>query len=153
MIRRPQRPQRPTFRLRLRLQRGIALLEALLAVLLLAIGLIGTVGLQARSMAAMTDASMRAEATMAAEHLLGIMNSDQANLAGYAKSLAGAAGPALAPWYNDTRTRIPNAQVEVVVTRTGVTRHFRVDVLIKWTRKAGAYENKYTVNSHIAASQ
>ena len=56
-------------------------------------------------------------------------------------------------WYNDTLTRIPNAQVEVVVTRTGVTRHFRVDVLIKWTRKAGAYENKYTVNSHIAASQ
>lgn len=148
MIRRP--PRRPVTA---RLQRGIALLEALLAVLLLAIGLIGTVGLQARSMAAISDAGLRAEATMAADHLLGIMNSDQANLAGYAVSRGGSPGARLAPWYNDTRTRIPNAQIEVVVLRTGVTSHYRVNLLIEWTRKSGGVTNSYSVNSHIAASQ
>lgn len=136
-----------------RLQRGIALLEALLAVLLLAIGLVGTVGLQARSMAAISDAGMRAEATMAAEHLLGIMNSDQANLASYAMTMGGSPGAQLAPWYNDTRTRIPNAQIEVEVLRTGATNHYRVNLEIQWTRKTGGVTNSYTVNSHIAASQ
>ena len=148
MIRRPQRPS-----LKLRLQRGIALLEALLAVLLLAIGLIGTVGLQARSMAAMTDAGLRAAATMAAEHLLGIMNSDQANLASYAMAMGGAPSAQLAPWYNDTRSRIPNAQIEVEVINTAGTRHFRVNLLIEWTRKSGGVTNSYSVNSHIATSQ
>jgi len=144
-------PPRPSPRLRL--QRGIALLEALLAVLLLAIGLIGTVGLQARSMAAMTDASLRAEATMAAEHLLGIMNSDQANLPAYAMAMGGSPGTQLAPWYNDTRLRIPNAQIEVQVLPTVGTRHYRVNLRIEWTRKSGGVTNAYSVNSHIAASQ
>ena len=66
-----------------RRQGGIALLEAMLAIVILGIGLLGTIGLQARAYSALSDAGMRAEATMAGEKLLGVMMADTANLAGY----------------------------------------------------------------------
>jgi type IV pilus assembly protein PilV len=136
-------------------QRGVALLEVLLASLILAIGLLGTIGLQARAYSALSDAGMRAEATIATEKLLAIMTNDQgpaqANLALYAVAGAAAPGAALAPWYAETRALIPGATIVVVVTPTG-TRLSRVDVTISWVRKAGDAANRHRMTSYIAAS-
>jgi type II secretory pathway component PulJ len=66
-----------------RRQGGIALLEAMLAIVILGIGLLGTVGLQARAYSALSDAGARAEATLAAEKLIGIINADVPNIAQY----------------------------------------------------------------------
>ena len=43
-----------------RSQHGIALLEAMIAIVILALGLLGTIGLQARSYSALADSAMRA---------------------------------------------------------------------------------------------
>jgi type IV pilus assembly protein PilV len=133
-------------------QHGIALIEALLAVLLLGIGLLGTIGLQARSYSALTDAGMRAEATIAAEQLLGVMNTDLANLAAYELTVNGTLDPRLTTWFNDTRTRIPGAIITVHVTPVAGTSRSQVDIEIDWKRKAGDQMNKHKVTSYIAGA-
>ncbi|MFC5546903.1 type IV pilus modification PilV family protein [Massilia aerilata] len=142
----------PARRLRRRAQQGFALVEALVAVALLAIGLIGMLGLQARSVSALEDSAMRTEATLAAESLLGIMATDQANLAAYAVAEGAAPGAQLKPWHDATKARIPSATIGVTVTPGAAAAGTRVDIRIAWTRKAGA-ANQHRVTSYIAGSK
>lgn len=131
---------------------GFALIEALVAVALLAIGLIGMLGLQARSYAALEDSAMRTEATLAAESLLGIMSTDQANLAAYAVAEGAAPGAQLRPWFDATRARIPAAVIGVGVTPVAGS-GTRVDLSIGWTRKAGGPANRHRITSYITGSK
>ena len=48
-------------------QGGVALIEVMIAVVILAIGVLGAVGLQAKSLAALSDAGARVDAALAAE--------------------------------------------------------------------------------------
>lgn len=131
-----------------RRQRGVAMLEAIIAIVILGVGLLGAVGMQARAYSALSDAGMRAEATIAGDTLLGIMSNDAANLASYAVTESGSANAVLAPWLTETKARIPNAIVAVTVTpQTGRT---RVDISIRWTRKTGASENRHVLTSYVA---
>jgi type IV pilus assembly protein PilV len=138
--------------MRARKQDGVMLLEALLAVVLLAIGLLGTIGLQARSFSALSDAGMRAEATMAADKLLGVMTTDLANLADYKLALNGTPGKRLAPWYDETRVRIPGAEITVDVAMVAGTSRSQVDIVISWKRKTGDKRNRHSITSYIAGS-
>ena len=133
-------------------QRGVALLEALIAVVLLAIGLIGTVGLQARAQATIAQADMRSEAAIATDRLLALMASDvQDNkLLSYAKTEAGTAPTVIEAWHNDVQKRIPDALVTVAVAQT--LYWYKVDVTIKWTRRKGDAQSEHNVVSYISAS-
>lgn len=133
-------------------QQGIALLEALIASVILAIGLLGAVGLQARAMSAMADAGTRAEATMAADKLLGVMTNDQANLSTYALAEQGTPGDRLAPWYNETRAAIPGAAIVITVTPDASATRNAVAVSISWKRKDGGPVNTHSVTSYLAGS-
>jgi len=142
----------PKARLRLRAQRGIALIEALLAVVLLGVGLLGIVGLQARSYSALADTSMRAEATMAADKLLGAMGADPANLSAYAMTMGGTPGSRLGPWYTETRKQIPGAGIKVEVTPVANTTRTKVVITISWARKANTSANQHVITSYIATA-
>ena len=131
-----------------RRQRGIALLEAMLAIVILGIGLLGTIGLQARAYSALSDASLRAEATLAGEKLLGVMNADSANVQNYGAVEGGAATPATQAWVDETKAAIPGALVGVVVQQQQL--RIQVDISIKWKRKAGDALNQHLVTSYIA---
>ncbi|GJJ04154.1 hypothetical protein RugamoR64_46920 [Duganella rhizosphaerae] len=131
-----------------RRQGGVALLEALLAIVILGIGLLGTIGLQARAYSALSDASLRAEATLAGEKLLGTMNADSNNLLNYGAVEGGAATAATQPWVDETKAAIPGAIVGVVVVPQQL--RIRVDISIKWKRKAGDAQNQHLVTSYIA---
>ena len=133
-------------------QQGIALLEALIAVVILAIGLLGAIGLQARAYSALSDAGMRAEATIAADSLLGTMLVDQTNLALYALPLGATPNPRLLPWLNQTKAAIPGAAVEIAVTPLPASTNTEVDIKISWTRKNGGPTNQHMVTSYIAPS-
>jgi type IV pilus assembly protein PilV len=125
----------------------VALLEALIAVIILGIGLLGTIGLQARAYSSLADAGMRAEATIAADKLLGMM-SDVANLASYQVAF-GATPPApLDPWARETVKLIPSARTSVSVVQEDPLRS-RVDIEITWKRKANEAENRHRVTSYI----
>lgn len=133
-----------------RRQNGVALLEALLAAVLLAIGLLGTVGLQARAHSALSDAGMRAEATIAAERLLGVMTTDSGRLADYRLAAGAAPGARLAPWYNATRRSIPGATITVAVTAgSAAGAPSEVAITIGWQRKAGEPRNVHAVRATI----
>jgi type IV pilus assembly protein PilV len=131
-------------------QDGIALLEALLATLILAIGLLGAIGLQARAYSALSDAGARAEATIATEKLLGLMANDQSNLAAFALTAGGTPGARLAAWYSETRAVIPGASVTVTLTPAVGTTRTQVDIAIGWTRKAGGPVNTHRVTAYMA---
>ena len=134
-------------------QSGIALLEAMLATLILAIGLLGTVGMQARAYSAMADASMRAEATIAAEKLLGLMNNDQANLTLYALAPGAGADPRLQAWLAETRSAIPNAVIGIAIsTPAAAGSSSQVDITIQWTRKDKGVQNTHALTAYIAPS-
>lgn len=132
----------------MRRQRGIALLEAMLAIVILGIGLLGTIGLQARAYSALSDASLRAEATLAGEKLLGMMNADTNNLLNYGATEGGTATAATQPWVDETKAAIPGASIGVVVTPQQL--RVQVDIAIKWKRKAGDVPNQHLVTSYIA---
>ncbi|TWI67548.1 type IV pilus assembly protein PilV [Pseudoduganella lurida] len=128
-------------------QRGIALLEALIAVVILALGLLGTIGLQARSYAALSDSAMRAEATIAADRLIGIMSNDAVNLAGYQVALDARAPAALAPWAAETTAAMPGARYSVTVVPEA--QRTRVAIEIHWQRKQGDADSSHLVTAYI----
>ncbi|SDF70056.1 MULTISPECIES: hypothetical protein [unclassified Duganella] len=133
-----------------RCQDGIALLEAMLAIVILGIGLLGTVGMQARAYSALSDAGMRAEATLATEKLIGVMNADVANIGLY--NLAENASPnaRLTPWVQETRAAIPGAVLSVAVADQPAQNRYQVDISIRWQRKARSEANRHRVTSYIA---
>ncbi len=138
---------------RLRRQSGIALIEVLVAIVLLGIGVLGTIGLQGRSYSALADTGMRAEATIAADKLIGIATNDLANLNAYALTAGGSPGAALQPWYDETLAHIPGARIAVAVTAPSTTAPGRMTVTIQWMRKANSPTSKHTVTSYIAPAQ
>jgi type IV pilus assembly protein PilV len=73
-------------------QTGAYLLEALIGILIFALGVLGIVGLQAASLRTSTDNSLRAEAVFAASQLMGQMWTDvEGNLVtNYSSAAAGA---------------------------------------------------------------
>ena len=135
-----------------RAQGGVALLEALLAAMILAIGLLGTIGLQARSYAALSDAGMRAEAAIAANKLLGIMNTDLVNLEEYAITAGEEPSTSLAQWHEETVRLIPGATVVIAVTPAAGNAPAAVDIAISWRRKAGTPLNTHRITSYFAGS-
>ena len=56
-----------------RSQRGVVLVEALIAILIFSLGILGVVGMQARSVQVMTEATFRAQAAQHASELLSEM--------------------------------------------------------------------------------
>lgn len=133
-------------------QGGVALLEALIAAVLLAIGLLGTIGLQARSYAALSDAGMRAEAAIAANKLLGIMNTDLDHLADYGIATGSQPSPRLAQWHAETLRLIPGANVVIAVTPAAGTAPAAVDITINWRRKSDTPVNTHRITSYFAGS-
>ena len=72
-------------------QTGAYLLEALIGILIFALGVLGIVGLQAASLRTTTDSALRAEAVFAANQLLGQMWADDENslVANYSSAFNG----------------------------------------------------------------
>jgi type IV pilus assembly protein PilV len=131
-------------------QRGVALLEALIAILILAIGLIGTLGLQVNSQAALAEASMRAEATIAANELIGVMNNDLDHLSDYAVAENATPGARLQDWHAALAKHLPNASVVVAVTPAAGTKRTAVEVEIRWRRNATAQQNRHRIVTYLS---
>ncbi|HEV7453742.1 MAG TPA: hypothetical protein VGO07_00615 [Candidatus Saccharimonadales bacterium] len=86
-------------------ERGVVLLEALIAILIFSIGILGAVGLQAAMIKSTSDAKYRAEAGYIVQQRLGAMWVDQGNLANYAETDTVLAGTSSLPNGKRTTTR------------------------------------------------
>jgi type IV pilus assembly protein PilV len=125
-------------------QRGFALLESLVAIVICTVGTLGVVGLQAAMTQAQTKTTFRGDATYLAQQLIGGMWGDRANLAGYATSTCSAA---CSDWQGRIARRLPGGVGTVTVnTATGV-----VTIEIEWTAP-GESTHRFTTATVITNS-
>ena len=137
-----------------RCQRGSFLLEALVAVLIVALGVLGLVGLQARAMQDTDESQFRSEAAYLANDVISRMwTSDQTTL----PADFGTGGAAGSP-YDDfkiiVQNRLPGASLqdpEITVTARGGTPSFGYDVLVTvyWQPPSAAWRHRYDATATV----
>lgn len=89
-------------------QRGVMLLESLIAILLFSLGILALIGLQARSISFAAQAKYRADAMLLADELVGMMWSDRTKVNDYAWASEDTAAPtALTTWADNVSSRLP----------------------------------------------
>jgi type IV pilus assembly protein PilV len=123
-------------------QRGVLLLEAMIAILLFSIGVLAVVALQANAIKNVTQSKYRSDAAFLADQLIGQMWANRTNIPSYAYS--GGTPPAvMANWVNqieDAHTGLPMAatyEPTVTVTSTDYAgpppyTAYQVSVTVYW---------------------
>lgn len=116
----------------MKVQKGIALLEALIAILIFSFGVLGIVGLQSAMVKGTTQSKFRSDASYIAERRISMMWANSANLAGFVE-----ANTAVAELPGGTRT------TTLVNAATGEVR-----VRVNWT-VPGEPQHNYDVTAFI----
>jgi len=100
-------------------ERGVMLIEALVAILIFSIGILAVVGMQAVAIKDVTSAKYRSEAAFLAQELLAQMWTDNGNISTYAFPGAGAPPAKIQAWVNKVQTRLPDGANQLpIVTLT-----------------------------------
>ncbi len=110
-------------------QRGVVVLESLIAILIFSMGILAIVGLQAAMVKSTTDSKVRSEASFIAQQRIGQMWADQANLANYVG-------------IEDISSRLPGGTLQVEQPAVG---QFRVTV--RWHQPGEAEHTFMTIAS------
>jgi len=104
-------------------QRGVMLIEALIAILIFSIGILGIIGLQATAVQQSTDAKNRAEAAYLADQLMGQMWTDSRSVANlqakYQSCGSGCTG--FWTWYGNVKNTLPGVADSIADTQPQVT--------------------------------
>lgn len=136
-----------------RLQQGVMLIEALVAILLFALGIVAVMGLQANSIAQQTQAKYRIDASYLANQIIGKMWVDQgagANLSAYATP--GYSGRS--QWDNVVSATLPNgaATIGVVLAPAGGAGGNLVTVTVTWKVPEDPATHQYVAVANINPS-
>ncbi len=86
-------------------QHGVMLLEAMIAILIFSMGILAIIGMQARSIAFVSDAMYRSQASFLANEIIGSLWVDRANMATYVYPGGGAA--AVTTWVAKVANELP----------------------------------------------
>jgi type IV pilus assembly protein PilV len=116
---------------------GISLLEALIAALILSVGLIGLVRMQSKMVSASTDAQLRYTAVQLADEHLNLVRVDSANAACYTLPAAGACNSAAAAAHTTEWAARVSASLPGTVTRSVALNAAtgQLSVSIGWTSR------------------
>lgn len=120
---------------RQRKQNGVMLLEALIAILIFSIGILGIVGLQATAVKQSTDARYRAEAAQLAEQLMAqmwISNREVTNLQTQFNTCASSACPGFQTWLLNVRQQLPGVTANENVPEVEVRPDGVVAITLYW---------------------
>jgi type IV pilus assembly protein PilV len=131
-----------------RKQQGIALVEVLISVLLLAVGILALVTLQAVMSKNVTQTKLRGEASFLANQLIGQMWVDQANLGSYAATSTGCTSDTFnncTNWYAAVRQTLPGGTAAVTVTVNNGT---AVTIVLNW-ELPGESPSQYQIDALI----
>ena len=140
--------------LRRRAQRGVMLLEALIAILIFSVGILAVVGMQAVAIKDVAQSKYRSDASFLADSLLSQMWTDAGNIAGYAYAGSGTAPSKLTDWVSNINARLPGATaVPPIVTITGATSAgATVQIQVRWQMPEEASQGLPPHNHTIIAS-
>jgi type IV pilus assembly protein PilV len=125
--------------------RGFMLIEAMIALLIFAFGVLGVVGLQASMTKAQTQSKFRADAALLAQQLIGAMWSDSSNLASYATASCGGYARCT-QWASRVAAALPNGAAAVDLSASPA-----VVITITWA-PPNEQQHTYTTTSAIAAN-
>jgi type IV pilus assembly protein PilV len=149
-----------------RRQQGAALLEALFAVLLFSVGVLGLVGLQAASIKNSADAKYRSDAAQLAKQIVGQMWVDRSNIDHYAHhpagptcALTGAASADVGTWVSpvpawvaQVASLLPgagSAQTQIQVNTVGASRQVQVTVCWKGPQETVTHNVAMTAQINV----
>jgi type IV pilus assembly protein PilV len=113
-------------------QKGIVLLESLIAVLIFSMGILAIAGLQAAMVKNTSDAKYRSDAAFIAQQRLGVMWADPDNLANYVEA------------DTDISTLLPDGKRTVTLPAVGG----EVSVVVTWQVPGQALHN-FSTNARI----
>lgn len=128
-------------------ERGIALIEAMVAALLLSLSIIAFVSLQAAMNRNDKQTRLHGEASFLASQLIGMMWTDQANLGRYAATAAGCNANAFAPcvnWYGSVQQNLPTSNATVNINGRIAT------ITLTWA-VPGEAPGRYQVQARIGS--
>ena len=132
-------------------ERGVALIEALIAITVLAVGVLGTIYFQGFVMSMTTVSQQRLEASMFSEELLGMVLSDPTNAGCYANAgvttcASANAAAFMTDWTTRAQARLPGSSTHPPAVTFAADRSFTIT--LQWVQKDGA-----TVRNLIVATQ
>jgi type IV pilus assembly protein PilV len=119
-------------------QRGVVLLEALVAILLFSMGVLALVGLQAAMVKNTSDSKFRAEASYIAQQKIGMLWADPVNVLGNLEPAPG----------TDISAQLPNG-VRIVTQPNPSLFPNQFEVTVIW-QQPGQLQHKYTTIVNIA---
>lgn len=90
-------------------QRGVMLLEALLAILIFSMGILAIVGLQATSVKLSNDAKYRSDASLLANQLIGLMWVGNRTSTTLQANFSSPSGANYQSWLNDVQAGLPGS--------------------------------------------
>jgi type IV pilus assembly protein PilV len=125
--------------------KGIALIEALVAILILSIGILGLVGLQASMTRSQSSAKYRADAADLASEIIGTMWLDIPNLPNYATPAC--VSPHCQEWLGKVSAGLPNGVGQMSVTATPTSS--QVALTVTWSVPAEG-THSYVLATSIA---
>ncbi|HKW36486.1 MAG TPA: type IV pilus modification protein PilV [Burkholderiales bacterium] len=103
-------------------ERGVMLIEALVAILIFSIGILAVVGMQGIAIKDVTSAKYRSEAAFLAQQLISQMWTDTGNIATYAYPGTGAVPAKITEWVANVQKTLPDAVNQPpIVTLTNLT--------------------------------
>ena len=88
-------------------QKGVLLLEAMIAILLFSVGVLAVVGLQANAIKNVAQSKYRSDAAFLVDQILGQMWSDRINIGNYV--LPSGTSPYVTAWVTQVGAALPNA--------------------------------------------
>lgn len=137
-------------------QRGFMMLEALVALLIFSIGVLGIVGLQASMTKSQTDSKFRADAAFLAQRLVGSMWADRSGLDKYATSNC-SSHARCNDWLTQVANQLPQGGADVSVDTldtdgTGRVIAAEVTIAINWT-PPGEETRRFTTTSAVAGNK
>jgi type IV pilus assembly protein PilV len=130
-------------------QRGVGLLEPLIAIVILAFGVLGLAKFQLAMVTQTTDAQARLTATAAAEDLLTQMHVDASNAACYQLPAAGAcSSPFALSQASSWATRVQQGLPGFVSATSAISGNL-FTVTLRWTGKTGNETRTHTVSTDV----
>jgi type IV pilus assembly protein PilV len=127
---------------RARAARGSMLLEALVALLIFAFGVLGVVGLQAAMTKAQTQSKFRADAAQLAQQVVGMMWADLPNLNSYTTASCTGYAPC-SSWATHVASALPNGAATIAFAAANTP-----TITITWT-PPNEQQHNYTTTSFI----
>lgn len=127
-------------------QRGVVLLDALVAILIFAIGILGMVKLQSNAVGFASDAKYRSDAAMLADQAIGRMwSSDQSALATTFVGSAGTGGTGYTAWNTLVGSALPSGNGTIAIDAALIA-----TVTVNWTNPSDGQSHIYTSVTQIS---